>query len=297
MQTTRLLRSRKTLFPPKIVLALLAVYILWGSIYLAIAFALESYPPLLASGIRFFVGGSLLGAYLLYRHEAMPTRTQWRRAIGMSTIMIVISMGGTAIAQQSISSSLAAIIAATIPAWTALFVGFMGRWSNRREWFGIALGFLGIILINIENLGSSNLFGILLMTFVAMSWAFGTSLKSRQKSASTLADSMAEMVCGGALLLLLSFVRGEQVIGTPTVNATMGLLYMTLFGSSLVYVAYIYLVQNVPPSIATSNAYVNPAIAVLLGLYIGETIAFTTWIALGFIIASVIVLLRDKRTD
>jgi drug/metabolite transporter (DMT)-like permease len=234
---------------------------------------------------------------MLYRHEAMPNFSQWRRAIGMSTIMIVISMGGTAIAQQSISSSLAAIIAATIPAWTALFVGFMGQWSHRREWFGIGLGFIGIILINVYNIGSSNFFGITLMTFVAMSWAFGTALKSRQKTQSTLADSMAEMVCGGALLFVLSALRGEHIIGTPTLNATMGLLYMTLFGSSLVYVAYIYLVQNVRPSIATSNAYVNPAIAVLLGLYIGEVIGFTTWIALGLIIASVLVLLREKQAN
>lgn len=295
MPSSHSLTNSRTIFTPKIILALLAVYILWGAIYLATASAIESYPPLLASGLRFFVGGALLWAYLIFRREALPTRRQWRGAVGISIIMIVITMGGTAIALQYISSSLAAIIAATIPAWTALFVGFMGHRPHKREWFGIALGFFGIVLINIFNLGSGNLFGILLMTFIAMSWSFGTAIKSRQKSASTLADSMAEMVWGGSILLVLSFVSGERIVTTPTISATMGLLFMMFLGSSLVYIAYIYLVQNVRPAIATSNAYVNPAIAVMLGLFIGEKIPFTTWVALGVIIASVVILLRDKK--
>jgi drug/metabolite transporter (DMT)-like permease len=287
-------RTEKT-FTTKVILTLLAVYIFWGAIYFAISFAIQSYPPLLASSIRFLVGGGLLVSYLLIRREPLPTLRQWRNAIPMGTIMISIVMGGTAIAQQWISSSLAAILAATIPAWVALFTGFMGQYPKRREWFGIGLGFLGIVLINLNNLGGGSLKGIALMTLVAIAWAFGTTVKSRRKSNSTLADSAAEMVIGGALLLLTSLVAGERLTATPTLSATLGLAFMALFGSSLVYVAYIYLVQTVRPSIATSNAYVNPAIAVLLGLLIGETITPITWLALGLILASVIILLREEQ--
>jgi drug/metabolite transporter (DMT)-like permease len=286
--------TEKTFTTP-VILALLAVYIFWGAIYFAISLALESYPPLLASSIRYLVGGGLLYVYLLLRRESLPNLHQWRNAIPMGTIMISIAMGGTAIAQQWISSSLAAILAATIPAWVALFTGFMGQSPKRREWLGIGLGFLGIVLINLNNLGGGSLKGIALMIFVAMAWAFGTTVKSRRKSSSTLADSTAEMLSGGAIMLMVSFFSGERLIATPTLSATLGLAFMALFGSSLVYVAYIYLVQTVRPSIATSNAYVNPAIAVLLGLLIGETITPMTWVALGLILASVIILLREEK--
>jgi drug/metabolite transporter (DMT)-like permease len=294
MQST-FARTEKTFTTP-VILALLAVYIFWGAIYFAIALALESYPPLLASSIRYLVGGGLLYLYLLRRREPLPNLRQWRNAIPMGAIMISVVMGGTAIAQQWISSSLAAILAATIPAWVALFTGFMGQYPKRREWFGISLGFLGIVLINLNNLGGGSLKGIALMIFVAMAWAFGTTVKSRRKSNSTLADSTAEMLSGGAIMLMVSFFSGERLIATPTLSATLGLAFMALFGSSLVYVAYIYLVQTVRPSIATSNAYVNPAIAVLLGLLIGETITPITWLALGLILASVIILLREEKS-
>jgi drug/metabolite transporter (DMT)-like permease len=296
MHPSQLLPDQTKTFTQQVILALLAVYIFWGSIYLAIEIALESYPPLLASGFRFLIGGGLMIAYLMVRREALPTMQQWRRAVSMGSIMIGVGMGGTAIAQQSITSSLAAIIAATIPAWVAVFIGIAGEWPQRREWVGIALGFCGIILINVNSLGSnSKLVGIGIMTLVAIEWAFGTSLKSRGKSGGTLADSTAEMLVGSVVLLAVSQISGERILTTPTLSATIALIYMGVFGSALVYVAYMYLVQTIRPAIATSNAYVNPAVAVLLGLTIGEVISFTTWIALGFILASVFVLLHEQQ--
>ena len=153
----------------KIGLALLSVYLIWGSTYLAVRIAIESFPPLFMSGIRFLIGGGLLYTILRLRGTPAPTWRQWLWAAIIGSLLLSICQGGVAFAQQWITSGLAAIGIATIPLWTALFTGIWGHWPKKQEWFGLIVGMVGVILLNLEGNLRANPVGAALVLLAAIS--------------------------------------------------------------------------------------------------------------------------------
>lgn len=264
--------------PPalRVVLALLAVYIIWGSTYLGIRIALVSFPPFLMAGSRFLVAGTLLYTAMRWRGAPRPTRAEWAGAALIGVLLIVGGNGGVTFAEQWVPSGLAALGVATVPVWTAVFGGVWGRWPRALEWAGLALGLVGVALLVREQDLSATPIGTAFLIGASMSWAFGSAMSHRTRQPRGLVGASAQMLAGGAALLALSLASGERIPGQVTVSAVAAWCYLSLFGSIVAFSAYNYLLATVRPALATSYAYVNPAVAVALGVGLaGERI--TGW--------------------
>jgi drug/metabolite transporter (DMT)-like permease len=185
----------------------------------------------------------------------------------------------------------AALAVATVPLFTLLFGYFWGARNTRLEWAGIALGLIGIAMLNLgSNLQSSPL-GALLLVFAAASWAFGSVWSKHVPLPAGAMASAVEMLVGGVALLIGSAVSGEHLQAMPPIEGWAALAYLTFFGSIIAFNAYMYLLKNVRPAAATSYAYVNPAVAVLLGIvFVGETIGIEEGLAMLVIISAVVLI-------
>jgi drug/metabolite transporter (DMT)-like permease len=275
--------------------SLLTVYIIWGTTYLGIRYALESFPPHLLMGIRFALAGSILFGFLRARGAAMPTLKQWRSATIVGVLLLVFAMGSVAIAEQSVSSGLAATLAATAPLWAMLFSMIWRSFPTRSEWIGVGLGLVGVVLLSFEGNLQANPAGVLLVLFAAVSWALGSVWMRHLDMPKGSMGNAAEMLAGGAILIVLGLARGEHIVGTPTVPALLALAYLITFGSLATLTAYVYLLKNVSPALALSYSFVNPAIALLLGVLIGgEHLTGSALIALPVILVGVFFVLRPK---
>jgi drug/metabolite transporter (DMT)-like permease len=275
--------------------SLLTVYIIWGTTYLGIRYALESFPPHLMMGIRFTLAGGILFAFLRARGAAMPTLKQWRSATIVGVLLLVFAMGSVAIAEQSVSSGLAATLAATAPLWAMLFSMIWRAFPTRSEWIGVGLGLVGVVLLSFEGNLQANPAGVLLVLFAAVCWALGSVWMRHLEMPKGSMGNAAEMLTGGAILIVLGLVRGEQIVGTPTTPALLALVYLITFGSLATLTAYVYLLKNVSPALALSYSFVNPAIALLLGVVIGgEHLTGSALIALPVILVGVGFVLRPK---
>ena len=279
-------------------LALLAVYTIWGSTYLAVRLALHSFPPLLLSGIRFLLAGSLLFLILRLRGVPAPTPRQWAWAAVIGSLLLGVCQGGVAFAQQWLPSSVAAIAIATIPFWTVLFQGIWGQWPRRQEWGGLLIGLAGVVLLNVDDAFRANLPGAFLVLFAAASWAFGSAWKRHLSLETSLMTNAAEMMAAGMLLLLLHPFVERQGSGPITLSSLLAVLYLAVFGGIIVYSAYMYLLGHVSSALATSYAYVNPVVAVGLGLGLaGEQVSILGLIALVVILVGAgCILLKEQSS-
>ena len=274
--------------PIGIVLALLAVYLIWGSTYLGIRIALESFPPFLLAGTRFLLAGSVLYLGLRARGTPVPSRSQWAGGALLGTLLLVGGNAGVTFAEQWVTSGLAALGVATVPLWAALFAGLLGRWPRRFEWAGLALGFVGIVLLNLEGDMRANPLGALILLLAATSWAFGTVWSRRLSLPEGLMASAVEMLAAGAVLLPISLLAGERMSGPPSTRALLAFVYLVTFGALVAFSAYNYLLRRVRPALATSYAYVNPLVAVALGVGLaGERIGGSGLLAMVVILAGV----------
>lgn len=283
-----------------IALALLAVYVIWGSTYLGIKVALEGFPPFLMAGVRFFIAGGGLFLFLLLRGAPLPNRRQWGGAALVGCLLLVGGNGSVTFAEQWVESGLAAVWIATTPIWVALFSGFLGRWPNRLEWLGLALGVVGVGLLNLEGNFAANPIGVLALTIATASWAFGSVWSRKLQLPAGMMSSAAEMLVGGVVLLLLSFSTGERLVAMPGARPLLALAYLIIFGSIVAFSAYLYLLKKVRPALATSYAYINPVVAVGLGVgLVGETISSVGLVAMLIILAAVglVALARDRTSD
>lgn len=285
--------------PPRVLvpLALLAVYLVWGSTYLAIRIALESWPPFTMAAIRFLVAGALLYAFLRWRGMASPTRPQWINAAITGTLLLGLGNGLVCYAQQSVASGLAAVAVAGMPLFAAIFAGLYGHWPRKLEWLGLAVGFAGVILLNLGAGMSAAPLGALALVAAAASWAFGSVWSRRRDMPPAAMNTATQMLCGGGMLTLGAQLAGERLPASPGAGATLALLYLIVFGSLVAFSAYLYLLEHVRPLLATSYAYVNPPVAVLLGAaFAGEAVHAGDLLAMAIILAGValITLTRQK---
>ncbi|WP_027924255.1 drug/metabolite exporter YedA [Pseudomonas sp. URMO17WK12:I12] len=279
-------------FPLPLIAAFFALYVIWGSTYLVIRIGVEYWPPLLLAGIRFVLAGTLMYAFLRWRGAPAPTWAQWKAAGMIGILLLACGNGGVSVAEHmGVASGVAALAVATVPLFTLLFGYFWGARNTRLEWAGIALGLIGIAMLNLgSNLQSSPL-GALLLVFAAASWAFGSVWSKHVPLPAGAMASAVEMLVGGVALLIGSAVSGEHLQAMPPIEGWAALAYLTFFGSIIAFNAYMYLLKNVRPAAATSYAYVNPAVAVLLGIvFVGETIGIEEGLAMLVIISAVVLI-------
>lgn len=280
-----------------IALALAAVYVIWGSTYLGIRFALEGgWPPLLAvSGGRMLVAGGLLYAVLRWRGVSAPTRGQWPVLAVMGLLMMLLGNGMVVLAEEQVSSGLAAIAIASMPLWMGLFGMLFGLRPSRGEWLGIGIGFLGVLWLNAGSSLSSAPSGLVMLLIAPIAWAFGSVWSRGRDLPSPFMAAAAQMICGGAMLVALGLAMGERLPAAPTTQGTAALIYLAIFGSIGGFGAYVWLLNHVRPALAASYAYVNPPIAVLLGASLGgEHFGLHDLGAMAIILVGVIVISRAK---
>ena len=269
-------------------IALFSLYVIWGSTYLGMRFALESFPPFLMAGIRFLIAGSLLYSVLRLRGVASPTRAQWVGAALVGTLLLAGGNGGIAFAEQWVASGLAAVAVAAVPLWTTFLIGLTGRWPSRIEWLGLVLGFGGVLLLNVGNNVWATPVGAVALLLGPFCWASGSALSSRVSLPPGLMSSAAQMIVGGVVMLPIGLLTGERITHAPTWNALWAMLFLVLFGSLVAFSAYGYLLKRVRPTLATSYAYVNPAVALGLGaLLAGERLTLFGVLAMLVILTGV----------
>ena len=293
--------SSTTLAPPAparslVLPALLACYLVWGSTYLAIRFALESFPPFFQMGTRFLCAGGLLLAWVVARGGALPSLAEWRNAAGVGTLMLGGGMGLVATAQQHVGSGLVATFVAIVPmlvcGWGLLF----GQKPRLLEVAGMAVGLAGVLLLvrGASFMGSP--VAIACLAGATLAWSLGSVLSTtRWPLAPGAAGFASEMLCGGAALLLVSLAMGEQPRWPPQPLAAGAWLYLVVAGSLVAFSAYLYLLAHASPALATSYAFVNPVIALLLGVLLaGEAVSAAEWGACAVILAGVVLILKGK---
>ncbi|MDZ4099063.1 MAG: drug/metabolite exporter YedA [Methylophilaceae bacterium] len=278
-----------------VVLSLFALYIIWGSTYIAMFFAIESFPPFMMAAIRFSVAGLLLYAFLRWRGYPAPSRKEWLGAAAVGVLLLTIGNVAVAIAQKTVSTSAAAMAIATVPLWIALFSSFWGESPNRREWLGIWLGMLGALVLSTGGALQASPQGALLIVLATVAWAFGSVWGKHLPMPRGVMGSAAQMVMGGAVLVLLSLLLGETWPAKITEKSIWSMLFLIFFGSIIAYSAYQYLLKTVRPALATSNTFVNPVVAMFLGVWLAnEVIDVQEIVALVIIIAGVLLVMPFK---
>jgi drug/metabolite transporter (DMT)-like permease len=246
-------------------------------------------------GIRFVLAGAMLFVFLRARGAAMPTPKQWHSAVIVGVLLLVFGMGSVAMAEQWVSSGLAAALVATVPLWALAFSALWRNFPTRSEWLGVGLGFVGVAILTLEGNLQANPLGVALMLFATASWALGSVWMRRLDMPPGAMGNAAEMLAGGVILLIVGLLRGEQITGAPTTNALLALTYLTTFGSLATLTAYMYLLKTVSPALATSYTFVNPPIALLLGVLLGgEHLTGSAVIALPVILLGVAFVLRAR---
>jgi drug/metabolite transporter (DMT)-like permease len=278
-----------------IALSLLAVYIIWGTTYLVIRFALEGFTPYWMMGLRFVIAGGGLYLFLRARGVPNPTLRQWGSATLVGALLLGGGMGSVALAEESISSGLAATLVATAPLWTMIFGLLWRRIPSRGEWIGVAFGLIGVALLSLEGNLQANPTGIALLIFAPAAWALGSVWMKHLDMPDGMMGNAAEMLMGGLVLCGMATMRGEPFPTSPTPGSLLALLYLITFGSLVAMTAYFYLLKKVSPTLATSYSFVNPAIALFLGVALGgEILTGSALIALPIILVGVAVVFRAQ---
>ncbi len=280
---------------------LAAVYVIWGSTYLAMRIAVhEGMPPLLSAAIRFLSAGLVMLAYARYRGAKLPSVQDAKRVAPVGALLFVGGNGLVSIASQSIHSSGTAVVCATMPLWMGVFGAILGERPTAREWMSLVVGFVGVlVLLGGPSLAGENIHIVLLIGSPIL-WALGSVLSRRTKDVggehAVFVGPALQMLTGGAALLAVALVRGERITSEATVHAWMALGYLWVFGSLMGFTAYAWLLRNARPTVATSYAYVNPVLAVLIGasLY-GEPLGWTTIVANVLIVGAVMLALTKSR--
>lgn len=308
--TQELFGNKKNLIV--LIAAFAAVYIFWGSTYLAIKYTIETLPPFLTAGARFAFAGSILFLWArLSRDYERPKLVHWKTAFIVGTFLLLGGNGGVVLAQHFISSSLSALLVATEPLWIVLLSWLWLR-TGRPTWkvaLGLLIGFVGVwLLIGGQPASGGNEasgFGQLIGTFAvlggALSWATGSiyGLKSPTPKSSLMTAGM-QMMAGSLSLLIVGLLRGEWAVFDPSAissNSVFALFYLIIFGSLIGFTAYSWLLKNAQPSMVATYAYVNPVIAVLLGWGIaGESLTSQMLIGAFIIIVSVALITANKKS-
>lgn len=275
---------------PAVLTALIALYLIWGSTYFAMRLVVEGMPPLLSAGIRYTIAGALMVVFLKWRGAAWPTAVQWRDAGIVGVLLLLGGNGAVALAlDQGVSSGMSALVVAIAPLFALVFASLWGQVVQGRDWVGIALGFCGVVLLNTGSELSASPVGAILLVSAALVWAFGSMWGKRLQQPPAFMASAVQMLVGGVVLMLAGGVRGEAMTALPSAQSLWALAYLVFFGSILGFSSYVYLLANVRPALATSYAYVNPVVAVAIGVWLGgERVEVLELVGMTIILAGVV---------
>jgi drug/metabolite transporter (DMT)-like permease len=218
-------------------------------------------------------------------------------ALPVGTLMFATGNGTVALAEQHISSGIAAVVCGTMPLWTAALGPLFKERTSAREWFALTLGFSGVLVLSLGGELRAEPVSAVILAVAPVSWALGSLLARRLPLAKGMMSAATQMVCGGAVMALVSWALHEPVPVNPPLNSVLAWAYLGVFGSLVAYSAYTYLLRQTRPAVATSYAYVNPAIAVAIGAtFGGEALGLTTVLAVALIVGStVLVVLQRSR--
>lgn len=282
---------------PLLLACLAATWLIWGSTYLAIKFALVSFPPFFQMGTRFLVAGGLLLAWMRWRGVALPTAAEWRHALVVGTLMLGGGMGGTAYAEVTVGSGLVVAFIAVVPLMIAAVNALYGVRPGRLESAGIGVGLVGVLMLTQGDGFAASTAGLVAITTACVTWSIGSVLSQRSLPLAPGAMGFAsEMICGGVVLLLISAVVGETPTWPPTPLALAAWVYLVVFGSLIAFNAYMVLLAQASAGLASSYTFVNPVIAMLLGVALaGETVTGFEWAAVAVVLAGVVLLVGGRR--
>lgn len=289
--------------PALIVACLAATWLIWGSTYLAIKWALDSFPPFFQMGTRFVAAGLILGAWARWRGSAWPGRSQWVNAAVLGALMLGGGYGATALAQTSVSSGLVVAFIAIVPALVALAQWPYGVRPSRIETAGIVLGLAGVLLLTRGQGFSASLPGLLAMSLACITWSLGSVWAlhglpgGRPLTLTPGAMGYAsQMLAGGVFLLVVSALLGEQPAWPPAPRALASWLYLVVAGSLIGFCAYMLLLQRTSAALASSYTFVNPVIGLVLGVTLGgEVVSGLEWGAAAVVLLGVVLLLAGRR--
>jgi drug/metabolite transporter (DMT)-like permease len=239
------------------------------------------------SGARFVVAGGVLYAVVRAKGAPRPKAREWGASALVGTLL-VCGNALVVVAEQWVSSGVAAVAIASMPIWAVIIAGLWGKWPARLEWVGLAVGLCGVLLLQGGGDLRASPAGAVALLLSTVSWALGSVWSRRLPLPTGGAASACEMLCGGAVILVAAILHGERFAAVPGPRALFSFAYLVVFGSMVAYSAYAYLLRTVKPSLATSYAYVNPVVAVGLGALLGgESFAAASIGALGLILAGV----------
>ena len=284
-------------FSPLVVGCLAATWLVWGSTYLVIRFALAGFAPYFLMATRFVFAGAVLLAWQLARGAALPTTRQWGNALLVGTLMLGGGMGGVAYAEQSIGSGLVVAFIAVIPLLLVVINLAFGVRPRRTELLAVLVGLGGVLMLT-QGVGMrASPAGLAAITIGTTGWALGSVLAQRGFALAPGATGFAtEMLCGGLALLLMSGLRGEPWHWPIQTGVWLAWWYLVMFGSLIAFSAYMLLLARTTSSVAASYSLVNPVVALFLGVTLGgESVSSWEWIAAGVVMIGVVLLFSGRR--
>ena len=296
--------ASKSVRSVEIVLAYGAIYVIWGSTYLAILFAIDSIPPFLMAGMRFLIAGSMLIVWMRLRGAPRASWHQWRSAGIIGFLLLVVGNGALSWAEQRVPSGIAALIIASIPAMVVILEFLTsGLRPSVATTGGLSLGSVGTLVLvdpaRLTGSGGVDLVGAGVLMVGSLSWAYGSLYSRRAPQASPALQSTGmQMLSGGILLLVVSAVSGELTsfsVGSVTVKSILAVGYLVVFGSMVAFSSYIWLLKVSTPARVSTNAFVNPLLALVLGwLFAGEELNARVMVASVLTIVAVALIVRGK---
>jgi drug/metabolite transporter (DMT)-like permease len=288
-------------------LAWIAVCRIWGTTYLGIRITLETIPPWLMSGMRWIVAGSILGGAMLIRGERLPSASAWRGALFLGITLLVLGNGGVVWAEQYVPSGLAAVIVAASPFWMAGIELFLpdGEKLTFRTIVGLALGFAGILLLVWPDMisgtaaGRGFVVGVIALQVACLGWSVGSSYSRRHARAENIfMITAAQMLAGGVMMLALGTLQGEWPALRFSARTAGALAYLATIGALGGFVAYTYALRHLPLSLVSLYAYINPVIAVALGVTLmGEPFNSRMAVAAALVFGGVAIVSRPSKPD
>lgn len=278
-----------------VVSAFAAIYVIWGSTYLAIRLAIATMPPFLMAGCRFTIAGCLMYLWSWWRKAESPRPVHWRSAAVIGTLFLLGGNGCVVFAEQSVPSGLVSLLVSVVPIWVALldWLRPQGVRPGPLMACGLALGVLGLFVLTGPSVdGGVNVLGALVVIFGSFCWSLGTVLSRQfELPASAVLATAMEMICGGLAMVLVGLLTGEVSrlhAGAFSLESLGALAYLIAFGSIIGYSAYVWLIQVENPTKVSTYAYVNPLVALFLGWsFAGEKLEARTFIAAALILAAV----------
>jgi drug/metabolite transporter (DMT)-like permease len=290
----------------RLVAAFAALYLIWGSTYIAILFAIETLPPLIMAGVRFLVAGAVLYAFARLRGTPAPPRRQWGPAAVVGGLLLLCGNGAVVLAELTVPSGIVALLVALVPAWMMAFEWLRPRGvrPTRRTLAGLVVGFAGIVILvgpaELAGQERVHVLGAVTVLFGSIAWAAGSIYaRGANLPRSALLTTAMQMLVGGALLVLAGLARGEAAgvdVAAFSLRSVLALGYLVVFGSLIGYTAYIWLLQVSTPARVSTYAYVNPLVAVFLGWALaGEPVGARVLLAAAVIVGAVAVITSGGR--